>query len=148
MDDAIGAISRDLIPISRLFTPNADEASLLLGGEKVNQENMEVSAKKLYNQYGVPVLLKGGHLQKNGKLVDILFDGNDSHLFPSDYISNVSTHGTGCTYSAAITANLALGKDLKTAVIHSKMYLHNTILNSLSIGNSTTLNHFVSKDLL
>lgn len=145
-DDAIESIRNDLIPLSFLLTPNSDEAAIFLGSPIPSMDEMEDAAYTLYENFRVPILLKGGHLHKNDRLRDILYDGKEFTAFPSEYISSVSTHGTGCTYSAAITANLASGKDLKTAVLHAKMYLHNTIKKSLSIGNSTTLNHTVTKD--
>lgn len=145
-EDAIASIRTDLIPLSYLLTPNSDEAEIFLGSPIRDIEDMEDAARNLFGLFKIPILLKGGHLHKDARVKDILFDGRELHSFPSEYITGVSTHGTGCTYSAAITANLALGKDLKTAVLHAKMYLHNTIQKSLSIGNSTTLNHSVTKD--
>lgn len=142
-EDAIDLIKEELIPLSYLITPNSDEASLLLNKEIKNSGDMESASRELFNLYKVPILLKGGHLRENKKLKDILFDGRELSVFPSEYIEKVSTHGTGCTYSSAITAYLALGYDLKTSVLYSKSYLHNTILNSINLGKSTSLNHSI-----
>ncbi len=142
-EDAVKLIKEELIPLSYLITPNSDEAALLLNKEIKNAGEMEDASRELYNLLKVPVLLKGGHLKENKKLKDVLYDGKELSVYPSDYIEKVSTHGTGCTYSSAITAYSALGYDLKTSVLHSKSYLHNTILNSYNLGKSTSLNHSI-----
>jgi len=147
-DDAIELIKKELLPISHLITPNSDEASLLLKS-KINSSNeMEDATKDLFKLFGVPILLKGGHLQNHGKLKDVLYDGKEMSVFPSEYIKNVSTHGTGCTYSSAITSYLALGQDLKTSVLHAKNFLHTSILNSIQTGKTTSINHSKPKETL
>ncbi|NBU96769.1 MAG: hypothetical protein EBS19_00925 [Spirochaetia bacterium] len=136
-------IKEELIPLSYLITPNSDEASLLLNKKISNAGEMEDAAHELFKLLQVPVLLKGGHLKENKRVKDVLYDGKELSVYPSDYIEKVSTHGTGCTYSSAITAYSSLGYDLKTSVLHSKSYLHSTILNSFNIGKSTSLNHSI-----
>lgn len=147
-DDAIDLIKKELLPMSYLITPNADEASLLLPYKINSSEDMEDASRDLFKMIGVPILLKGGHLQNNGKLKDVLYDGKEMSIFPSDYIKNVSTHGTGCTYSSAITSYLALGQDLKTSVLHAKNFLHTSILCSIQTGKSTSLFHSKPKEIL
>jgi hydroxymethylpyrimidine/phosphomethylpyrimidine kinase len=139
-DDAINSMQKELIPISDLVTPNADEASLLVG-ERVTRENMKEVTKVLFENFHVPILLKGGHLERNGTIVDILYDGKDYYEFETNYIFQKSTHGTGCTYSAAIAAQLAKSLPLQEAIRKAKEYLHKTIEQSLNVGRITTLNH-------
>ncbi len=139
-DDAIDSMQKDLIPICDLITPNADEASLLLGFH-VTRENMRETSKELFNHFHVPALLKGGHLEKNGTVVDILYDGKDYYEFETNYILGKSTHGTGCTYSAAIAAQLAKKFNLQEAIQKAKEYLHKTLEQSLNLGKVRGLNH-------
>lgn len=139
-DDAIDSMQKELLPICDLITPNADEASLLLGFD-VTRENMKEASKELFEHFHVPVLLKGGHLEKGGTVIDVLYDGKDYYEFETKYIFNKSTHGTGCTYSAAITAQLAKRLPLKEAIQNAKEYLHKTIEQSLNLGKVTSLNH-------
>lgn len=145
-DDAIEMYKTELLPLSLLFTPNADEASLLLGRKISDIDEMEDACRDLYSIYRVPVLLKGGHLPKNNLLKDILYDGNEFSVFPAEYVKDVSTHGTGCTYSAAITAFLSKGHNLKISVLQAKKYLHSTIQFSVQTGKTSSLNHFITED--
>jgi len=138
--NAITSMRNKIFPIADLLTPNADEASLLLD-YKVTKENQKDASFELYQLTHVPILLKGGHLQKDGSLVDILYDGKKFYEFESEYISGKNTHGTGCTYSAAITAFLARDFELPLAIQKAKSYLHNSILQSHWIGKTYTLNH-------
>lgn len=139
-DDAIDSMQKELLPICDLITPNADEASLLLGFD-VTRENMREASKELFEHFHVPALLKGGHLEKGGTVVDVLYDGKDYYEFETKYIFNKSTHGTGCTYSAAIAAQLAKRLPLKEAIQNAKEYLFKAIEQSLDVGKVTTLNH-------
>ncbi len=139
-DDAIETLKSDLLPIADLITPNIDEASLLLG-KKVTYENLKDSATELQSKFLVPVLLKGGHVPSNGKVKDILFDGNEYFEFESKWIKDMNTHGTGCTFSSAITSYLAKGNKLPLAVENAKKYIQETIAQSILVGKSTSLNH-------
>lgn len=140
LPEAIHAMKTKIIPMADLLTPNADEASLLLD-YKVNTENKKDASFDLYNLFHVPVLLKGGHLEKDGILIDTLYDGKNFYEFESEFITGKSTHGTGCTYSASIAAFLARQEDLHTAVRKAKAYLHHSIAQSHWIGKTYTLNH-------
>ncbi|TGL25416.1 bifunctional hydroxymethylpyrimidine kinase/phosphomethylpyrimidine kinase [Leptospira levettii] len=141
-DDAIQSLIEDLIPLSKVITPNLDEASLLLG-ETINQYDQLVPmAKKLYQKFNVPILLKGGHLPNASEATDVLFDGNSVYEFAKTYLKDKHTHGTGCTYSAAITAFLAHGKNLAEAVGSAKEYLHLTLEDDIVTGPIYHLNHF------
>ena len=111
-----------LFPLADLITPNLDEAAAILGAKLDTLSQMHEAAVELYQQYQVPFLLKGGHL-KSSQAVDVLIDFDGLHEFSEPYRHGVSTHGTGCTYSAAIAANLALGQPLREAVRVAKKYV-------------------------
>lgn len=141
-DDAIRSLIEDLIPLAKVITPNLDEASLLLE-EPINQYDQLVPmAKKLFQKYNVPVLLKGGHLPNAIEATDVLFDGKSIYEFSKPFLKEKNTHGTGCTYSAAITSFLAHGKNLAEAVGSAKEYLHQSLEDDIITGPTKHLNHF------
>lgn len=140
-EDAVESIQKNLIPISSLFTPNLDEAGILIGEAITNEKEMESSVKKLYDKYGVPVLLKGGHLKDSDYAVDYFFDGKTTYPLSSRFVPDFNPHGTGCTYSAAITANLAKGMTLIESISLAKYYIFEAISQSYTLGRTTTLNH-------
>lgn len=131
--DAVDTLVGELFPLSFLITPNLPEASFLVGEEIKNVSDMEracVSLKKWGPRY---VLLKGGHLPGE-EIVDILFDGEKFTLFPAPRVATKNTHGTGCTYSAAICALLALGYPITEAVKVAREYMSEVIAHSLNLG--------------
>jgi len=99
----------------------------------------------IHNQGAKNVLVKGGHRQEDA--VDVLFDGSEFTDYFSERIQSKNTHGTGCTYSAAIAANLALGHELKKAILISKKFITEAIRSSLDLGKGIgPLSHFVKID--
>ena len=118
-DDAISNYKQVLFPHAALITPNLDEACALLGRTSIQRSDQEGAAMALYDTYGVPVLLKGGHL--DGAPVDLLYDGSQTYQWTHDRIDSVNTHGTGCMLAAAITAELAKGAPLSTACASGPM---------------------------
>ena len=131
--DAVDTLVGELFPLSFLITPNLPEASFLVGEEIKNVSDMEracVSLKKWGPRY---VLLKGGHLPGE-EIVDILFDGEKFTLFPAPRVATKNTHGTGCTYSAAICALLSLGYPITEAVKVAREYMSEVIAHSLNLG--------------
>lgn len=122
-----------LFPWSNVVTPNLPEACLISGHNINNLKDMKIAAKIIYDMGPDSVIVKGGHL-KEGVATDIFFDGRDFSLLSRPFIRSQNTHGTGCTYSAAITANLALGYDLITAFERSKVFISNAIYHSLDLG--------------
>lgn len=140
-DDAIDAMKKNLIPISTLFTPNLDEASILIGEKISSEKEMETGVKKLYEAFGVPVLLKGGHLKNSEFALDIFFDGKTQYPLSSKFVQEFNPHGTGCTYSAAITSNLAKGLNLIESISLAKYYIFEAISQSYTLGRTNTLNH-------
>ena len=135
-------LKNEIIPEAALVTPNADEAEILLG-EKIVLENLEESCRKIYSIYNVPVLLKGGHRPAMQTVTDILFDGRSVLRLESPLQRNISTHGTGCTYSAAICAELAKGETLQNSVRNAKKYIHETLERAIYLNNIKSLNHNV-----
>ncbi|HMV78251.1 MAG TPA: bifunctional hydroxymethylpyrimidine kinase/phosphomethylpyrimidine kinase [Leptospiraceae bacterium] len=135
-------LKNEIIPAAALVTPNADEAEILLG-EKIYLENLEESCRRIYDLYRVPVLLKGGHRPSEQAVTDILFDGKSVLRLESPLQRNISTHGTGCTYSASVCAELAKGETLQNSVRNAKKYLHETLEKGIYLNNTKSLNHNV-----
>ncbi|HTR38108.1 MAG TPA: bifunctional hydroxymethylpyrimidine kinase/phosphomethylpyrimidine kinase [Bryobacteraceae bacterium] len=138
---AVDILKTGLLPRAFLLTPNLEEAGLLTGLEVRDAAGMREAARKLSAMGPRAVLVKGGHL--SGEAIDILFHNGEWLEFTAPRIDSRNTHGTGCTFSAAITASLALGCDLETAVGRAKQYITNAIRTSPGLGKGAgPLNHF------
>ena len=131
-----------LLPLATLVTPNLPEAEILAGQKISAIEEMREAARKIYSQFGCATLVKGGHLKNVREAVDIFFDGQTELLLSAPFVKNIRTHGTGCTYSAAICAALALGHDLPQAVEIGKQFVTAAISNSCKIGKHFALGYF------
>lgn len=140
-ESAIEFLIERLLPLSALVTPNLDEAQLLVGGELKTVEDLRAAARFIYERCGCAVLVKGGHLRASREAADIFFDGETELLLGAPFVKGVSTHGTGCTYSAAITAHVAQGQTLVAAVTKAKDYITKAIVNSRRVGGHFTLAH-------
>jgi len=123
---AIEAYEKELIPLATLITPNLDEAERLLGTEIKDRQSMHRAGKELEIEFGTAILLKGGHL-RGGDAVDLLFIDRKVVEFSAPFVRGVATHGTGCTYSAAITAGLASGLSLEVAIGRAKKFVTEAI---------------------
>ncbi|NKE71198.1 bifunctional hydroxymethylpyrimidine kinase/phosphomethylpyrimidine kinase [Candidatus Manganitrophus noduliformans] len=132
--EAIAMMKSELFPLAALVTPNIHEAELLTGNKIRTAAEAEEAARKIHLLGCRAVLVKGGHLLEE-RGCDLLFDGNEITCFRSDFIESQNTHGTGCTYSAAIAAQIASGKTLKQAVQEAKTYVTEAIRHGLSIGH-------------
>ncbi len=119
---AIELYERELFPLATLLTPNLNEAEKLLGEPIRDLQAMHKAGKEMQRKYGVSILLKGGHLTGNNA-VDLLFAGDKISEFSAPFVRDVATHGTGCTYSAAITAGLASGLSLESAIRRAKEFV-------------------------
>lgn len=141
--DAIAAIVAELIPLATLVTPNLDEVELLLGERPTDADAMERAARTLVRTLGArAALVKGGHLAGE-ELVDVLFDGRSIRRFARTRIATTSTHGTGCTLSAAIAAAMALAVPLENAVELGLEYVHRAIASAPGLGaGHGPLNHW------
>lgn len=140
--DAEQSLIALLLPLAEVVTPNIDEAVRLSGLKKIETvDQMKEAAVKIAVLGPKHVLIKGGHLP--GKPVDLLFDGTTFTTFEGERIASDSTHGTGCTYSAAITAFLANGRPLEQAVARAKTFIASAIRYSYPIGHGFgPVNHF------
>jgi hydroxymethylpyrimidine/phosphomethylpyrimidine kinase len=136
---AIKILREKLLPLARLVSPNLSEAEILIGQKISSVEAMREAAKKIHSQFGCAVLVKGGHLKNVRAAVDIFYDGRTELLLSAPFLKGVRTHGTGCTYSAAICAALALGNDLPRSVKIGKEFVTAVISNSYKIGSHFAL---------
>jgi hydroxymethylpyrimidine/phosphomethylpyrimidine kinase len=143
--DAIATYQRELFSIASLITPNLDEAAQFLGDKIQDRESMKRAGKELERKFKTAVLLKGGHL-RGDEAVDLLFANGQVVEFTAPFVRDVATHGTGCTYSAAITAGLAAGMPLPDSIARAKKFVTECIANRLRWksnmgGNIDALNH-------
>ena len=137
--DAIASLKRDLLPLAAIVTPNLHEAQILTGLELSSPGDLEAAARRIHDLFGCAALVKGGHLKRTPLAIDVFFDGKQLLTFQSPFVKNVSTHGTGCTYSAAITGHVALGKTLPRAVAASKKFITRAINRSYLAGRHPVL---------
>lgn len=137
---ATRALKTRLLLLATLITPNLDEAQVLTSRKISAPEDLRGAARWLHRRYGCAVLVKGGHLRNAREAVDIFFDGKTELLLAAPFIRGVSTHGTGCTYSAAITAHLALGRALPDAVARAKEFISQAIAQNMGAGRHRVLN--------
>ena len=141
-ESARQALKEMLLPITFLLTPNVPEAEVLTGMEITRMEDMEHAAAALYELGPKYVLMKGGHLE-SAEAADLFYDGDAFEIFSSPRFDTPNTHGTGCTYSAAITAYLAKGVVPREAVQTAKGYLTEAIRHAFALGHGHgPLNHF------
>jgi len=143
--DAASAVARHLLPLATLVTPNLPEAAILAGMRVVEDEaGMRAAAERLVALGARAALVKGGHLSSD-VLVDVLFDGREFHRWEHPRLDSTSTHGTGCTLSAAVAAGLAQGHDLLEAVGAALDFVHRAIAQAPGLGTGHgPLNHFVA----
>ncbi len=138
--EAVVTLKGRLMPLAAVVTPNIPEAQVLSGMDIHNAQDMEAAAKLIFEACGCAVLLKGGHSVHDAS--DLLYDENGGTWFYGKRIHNPNTHGTGCTLSSAIAANLAKGFDLKTAVARAKEYISGALAAQLDLGaGSGPMNH-------
>ena len=139
-DDAIEVLKEKLFPLSLLITPNIPEAELISSLKIEDKADMEKAAEKIYEDYGVNVLLKGGHRINDAN--DYLYENGSGIWIEGERINNPNTHGTGCTLSSAIAANLANGYELEEAIRKAKKYLEGCLKDGLNLGKgSGPMNH-------
>ncbi len=138
--DAVETLERELFPIAAVITPNISEAEVLSGITVSNTDEMEKCAQLLYQKYGCAVLLKGGHSVNDAN--DLLYSSKGAVWFEGKRIDNPNTHGTGCTLSSAIAANLAKGFLLEESVARAKSYISCALEAMLDLGSgSGPMNH-------
>jgi hydroxymethylpyrimidine/phosphomethylpyrimidine kinase len=133
-DTAVATLRDQLLPLATLVTPNRYEAQLLTGLEIHSLADMKAAAQRIYQFGSQAVLVKGGAMSGELRGLDVGFDGNQFYFFKTQRIDTLNTHGTGCTLSSAIVANLCLKRDIFSAVERGKLYLTTALEHSLSIG--------------
>ena len=139
-DDAIQALTSQLLPLATVLTPNIPEAEILSGLPITDAAGMEAAARTISQRYGCAVLCKGGHQINDAD--DLLWRSGCGKWFRGKRIANPNTHGTGCTLSSAIAANLAKGYDLDQSVERAKAYISGALAAMLDLGRgSGPMNH-------
>jgi hydroxymethylpyrimidine/phosphomethylpyrimidine kinase len=133
-DQAIAILTRQVLPKAMIVTPNRYEAQLLAGMDIQTLQEMEAAARKIHHLGCPNVLVKGGGLPGALRGVDLWFDGSDVVVLKTEPIDTFHTHGTGCTLSAAVAANLALGLSPLAATQSAKQYVTTALKHSLAIG--------------
>jgi hydroxymethylpyrimidine/phosphomethylpyrimidine kinase len=131
-----------LFPLATLVMPNLDEAGAILGRPLRSIEDMRWSARALHARFGCAALVKGGHLRGFREAADVFYDGSEELLLSAPFIRGVHTHGTGCTYSAAVTGYLAQGSSLVESVKRAKEFVTRAIANSRMAGKHSVLGNF------
>ncbi|WP_175074514.1 bifunctional hydroxymethylpyrimidine kinase/phosphomethylpyrimidine kinase [Terribacillus sp. AE2B 122] len=133
-EDSRDALKTHLVPLAALITPNIPEAEELTGIHIVDEKSIKAAGKIIVREYGAKaVLIKGGHMEGTSA-ADWLYDGSSFTAYTAERIQTKHTHGTGCTYSAAITAELAKGRSLQEAVRIGKDFVTDAISYSLQLG--------------
>jgi hydroxymethylpyrimidine/phosphomethylpyrimidine kinase len=139
-EDAVDTLTAELLPLATVITPNIPEAEVLAGCAVQSASDMESVARAISGKYGCAVLCKGGHQLNDAN--DFLWRDGGGKWFNGRRIDNPNTHGTGCTLSSAIAANLAKGATLDEAVERSKAYLSGALAAMLDLGHGRgPMNH-------
>lgn len=133
--EAVSALKRFLLPLALVITPNIPEAEELAGIKIVSLDDKKEAAKRLLDLGVKNVIIKGGHDEETNEAIDVLYDGSGFSYFSSQRISTKNTHGTGCTFSSAITAELAKGAIVSDAVATAKDFIQAAIAADLHLGS-------------
>jgi hydroxymethylpyrimidine/phosphomethylpyrimidine kinase len=142
--DAVEKVTTRLLPVALVVTPNLPEAEALAGMPVSSRADMEEAARRIHKLGPRHVLVKGGHLK--GDAVDLLYNGREFTAFQGPRIESDNTHGSGCTFSAAIAASLAQGRPLAEAVRDAKAYVTRAIREGFALGRGVgALRHFLTE---
>lgn len=140
-EEAVNALAKRIFPLADIITPNIPEAETLTGLTIESESDMKAAAEKIMKLGCKSVLVKGGHLKTVA--ADVFYDGREFKVFSNARINNKNTHGTGCTLSSAIAANLALGYGMAESIENAKKYVTGAIADGLDLGKGRgPLNHF------
>jgi hydroxymethylpyrimidine/phosphomethylpyrimidine kinase len=137
--NAVTALTTRLFPLATVVTPNLAEAEVLARCTIRTLDDLRMAARALAEKYGIPFLVKGGHLPGANRAVDVLFDGKRFYEYRAAIVPKIKTHGTGCTFSAAIAANLALGHGLTGSIARAKRFVTMAIRDALKVGRHRAL---------
>lgn len=138
--DAIDAMKEGLLPVARVVTPNLQEAEIICGHTISSVEEMKEAAREIAATFDIACVIKGGHLDGD-EVIDFLYDEGEEFTFTAPRIRSVQTHGTGCAFSAALTAYLARRELMSEAVRKAKVYVHEALRQAPTIGRHQPL-HF------
>jgi hydroxymethylpyrimidine/phosphomethylpyrimidine kinase len=136
---AISTLIAELVPLADVLTPNIPEAEKMAEMTIKTAEDMRQAARRIHAMGCRNVVIKGGHIE--GNATDILFDGDNFYEFPAARVNTKHTHGTGCTFSSAIAANLALGCVVHTALKRAKEYINTAIVHAPQLGKGNGPTH-------
>ncbi len=148
--NAIQSLKEDLIPLTNIITPNLPEAQALAGIEIIDKNSAKIAAKKLQNLGAKVVVIKGGHTSNSTSEIceDWVFSKDEEFTLTSPRFDTTHTHGTGCTFSACITAELAKGKSIKESIFLAKDFISQAISNPINIGHGHgPVNHWAYSDV-
>lgn len=137
--DAEDALCRDLLPLATVITPNLDEAAVLAQSRILTLQDVKAAARVISSRFGTACLLKGGHLS-GGRVTDVLCVDDELTLYTAPRVKARETHGTGCTFSAALTAALAQGEPLHEAVAIAKNFVTSALQHARPAGHHHPLN--------
>ncbi len=142
---AVAALVENLFPLAALVTPNVPEAEFLCRGAIRSLADLREAGEMLCRYYGVPFLMKGGHLP--GAAIDLLLEENGGEVFEAGMVKGVNSHGSGCTFSAAITAHLARGSGLRSSVAAAKAYIAGSLAHAHALKPGTrVIDHFFAAE--
>ena len=146
-DDAIEALRIELLPLAHVVTPNIPEAEALTGLRIASPDDGREAARRIAALGPSHVVIKGGHAATED-LTDLLYDGRDFESFRTERVAGRHTHGTGCTFAAAITAHLALGRTVREAVPLAQQYVAGAMRAGIDLGTGHgPMNHFWTRAL-
>jgi hydroxymethylpyrimidine/phosphomethylpyrimidine kinase len=142
-DDGVQMLISELLPLAHVVTPNIPEAEALSGRRIASKDDAQEAARRIQGMGPAAVIITGGHGPDPKEISDLLFDGEHFSIFRTPRITTPNTHGTGCTFAAAVAAYLALGQGIAAAAERSQQYVAGAIRHSLAIGRGHgALDHF------
>jgi hydroxymethylpyrimidine/phosphomethylpyrimidine kinase len=142
-EEALEAMEMYMLPLAKIITPNIPEAEALTGMEIDRQEARKEAARILFDKGADYVVIKGGHMEEEEYVSDLVYSGSEMSELVEKRVSTKNTHGTGCTFSAALTAELAYGKTVESAVRNAKRFIHTAIEHGIDVGSGHgPVNHF------
>lgn len=137
--DAIAALGERVLPLATVMTPNLPEAEALWGRGITTRDDLIAAARALAARYGTACVVKGGHLEAGAQVADVLCEGGEIRIFETPRIAARETHGTGCTFSAALAAGLARGRTLAVAVADAQRFVARALARSRPVGRHSPL---------
>lgn len=142
-EEALEAMQKYMLPLAKIVTPNIPEAEALTGIDITSTEAKMEASRILFDQGADYVVIKGGHMDEEEIVTDFIYDGVEIWELTDKRVETKNTHGTGCTFSAALTAELAYGKTVESAIERAKKYIQTAIEHGIDVGTGHgPVNHF------